>query len=121
MQGGYGGGGGPVCPDGQIPVKKPAYRVWGNGCGTGGLQVSSEFNFTDCCTYTHDVCYGTCGMEKGTCESLFGECMQKVCKEQHGDSKECQQNSGMYTMGTTMMGGGAFKDSQVEACDCVPS
>ena len=30
------------------------------------------------------------------------------------------QNAGMYTMGTTMMGGGAFKESVQEACDCVP-
>jgi len=30
------------------------------------------------------------------------------------------QNAGMYTMGTTMMGGGAFRSSLEEACDCVP-
>lgn len=63
----------------------------------------------------------TCGMPKDKCESLFGECMEKYCADNAGAKMaECKQNAGMYTMGTTMMGGGAFKDSRDEACDCVP-
>jgi len=121
MQGGYGGGDQkPRCGPGETEVTKVDYRPWGNGCGAGGMQVSSEFDFTECCTYTHDVCYATCGMSKATCETLFGDCMKKKCKDEHDDKAECGQNAGMYTMGTTMMGAGAFASSRVEACDCVP-
>ena len=61
-----------------------------------------------------------CGMDKAICESTFGECMNQNCKDDYSDNeKDCMQNAGMYTMGTTMMGGAAFTDSQKEACDCV--
>jgi len=101
-------------------VTKPTYRPWGNGCGAGGIAVSSDYDFTECCTYTHDVCYATCGMPKAKCESLFGECMAKKCKDEHDNNPKCTQGAGTYTMGTTMMGAAAFASSRVEACDCVP-
>jgi len=122
MQGGYGGGPKqPQCPTGQTGVTKRGYRAYGNGCGTGGIKVSSEFDFEECCTYTHDVCYVTCGMEKSRCEELFGECMAKICKDKFGDRQECKSNAGMYTMGTTMMGAKYYKEGQDEACDCIPN
>merc|ERR1711934_362462 len=123
MQSGYGGqeAGKPLCPAGKTPVTKRGYEAYGNGCGTAGISVSSEFNFTSCCTYTHDVCYVTCGMKKANCESEFGDCMNKYCTDNHADRVgECKQNAGMYTMGTTMMGGKYFREGQVEACECVP-
>jgi len=123
LQEGYGGkdAAKPQCPPGQTGVTKQGYQAYGNGCGTAGIKVSSEFDFEDCCTYTHDVCYVTCGMPKSKCESLFGDCMKDYCKKNHPDRlPDCNSNGQMYTMGTTLMGGKYYKEGQDEACDCVP-
>jgi hypothetical protein len=109
------------CPQGEERVPKKAHQPTGNGCGTSAFNVVSErFDFEECCTYTHDVCYSTCGMAKQECEELFSTCLAKTCNN-YTDAKGCHDLAGVYTQVTGLMGGSYWKQGQSEACECLAS
>jgi len=125
LQNGYGGGEKrSLCGSGEGPVTKRGYRAYGNGCGTDMFRISDkQFNFTECCTFTHDVCYVTCGIHKTRCEDEFSQCMRGYCEASFkGENHtQCLQTAGMYTMGTTLLGRAFFEEGQRESCECVPT
>ena len=107
-----------ACPKPLKKMHDPKYKFWSNGCGAAGMNVDSGFNFQPCCD-RHDACYETCGMDKTSCDKLFRGCLNKTCRDKHGDSPECKQNSAMYTVGVSLMGCGSYRSGQEQACLCV--
>ena len=107
-----------ACPK---PLKKfhdPNYKLWSNGCGTAGMNVDNGYNFKPCCD-RHDACYETCGMDKASCDKLFKGCMSKRCRDEHPGDEKCASNSALYTVGVTLMGCGAYRAGQEQACLCI--
>eukprot|EP00937_MAST-01D_sp_MAST-1D-sp2_P001294 g1294.t1 len=113
------------CPDrAHAMVQDPAYQLWSNGCGTGGMNMDVGFGFSPCCD-AHDACYELCGMPKATCDRAFHKCMDKVCAAQPGGkrgkkAKECSSAKGMFTLGVGVFGCGPYMAGQQQACLCVP-
>lgn len=53
-----------------------------NGCGSLGLQISTEYlpvaAMSLCCD-AHDICYDTCNNDKELCDVEFKRCLYKYC------------------------------------------
>lgn len=56
-----------------------------NGCGSLGLQITSDYlpvgDMTKCCD-NHDICYDTCNNNKEVCDMEFKRCLYKYCDNQ---------------------------------------
>lgn len=107
------------CSPGMIAVQNKKKVPESNACSKPpGFEIRGEEDFTYCCD-RHDVCYETCNMNKDYCESEFEKCMKNLCRTNFKKNPECQQAAQMYTMGTSMFGGGAFAESQDQFCTCI--
>ena len=104
------------CKNGGRAFPKKGHKPVANGCGTGGLTVVSDYDFTPCCN-EHDVCYHTCGNEKSDCDRAFADCMMKFCEKQ-ANREQCGGQARMYTMGVGFGGCGPYLSSQEDACTC---
>jgi hypothetical protein len=87
-----------------------------NGCGSGitlppGLD---RYGYTGCCN-GHDICYGTCGRDKNSCDTDFLNCNMGVC---HGDSACVAGAQAMYH---AVQSGGqsAYNGAQATGCGCM--
>ena len=72
-----------LCYVGNAPVSFCDFR--GLACGSGWNEpfvpdAPGGFNFETACQ-NHDDCYGTCGSEKGDCDSQFLKDMMSVCQK----------------------------------------
>ena len=74
----------------------------------------------------HDICYGTCGSNKKTCDSTFLGELNAACdkkfnnfwgKISHG-LDNCYIAAGIYYGAVALGGSGAFNSAQQAACDC---
>lgn len=109
------------CPAGHVPVQHAAKQLESNGCSKpAGISIAGEEDFTYCCD-RHDVGYLTCNMNKAWAETEFKKCLSSLCRTTYKENPHCQQAADMYVFGTTMLGGGAFAESQNDYCSCVPS
>jgi hypothetical protein len=119
-------------PQCQHPVTKIGYVNSYNGCGPaqGLLQkVLPDFpmgaNFRSACN-NHDLCYGTCGSNKGTCDSKFQKALQTACAQKFSGHDPvskiqlgiCSTLADDYWSAVVLGGQGAFDSAQKEACDC---
>jgi RHS repeat-associated protein len=112
------------CPSKQNGV--PTY----NGCGTGsfpGNLVPNNpfpgdiitFPFESSCN-GHDICYGTCGSSKDSCDKAFLNNMLDVCsayKYLPPLYVKCASLALIYYEAVHNFGGGPFKDAQKDACN----
>jgi RHS repeat-associated protein len=131
----------------QCPNNKPS----SNGCGTDGwkgkLVPERPFwmiDFASACN-KHDICYGTCGNDKGTCDREFLGDMQLACELEYGVNeivfpgygaadqllenmrkldprvirhKTCMKLAQAYYTAVSAAGAGPYKDAQTQACKC---
>jgi secretory phospholipase A2 len=104
------------CPA-SSPVKaaRATHKPSFNGCGSGGFKIdTSQWPGVEQCCNEHDICYDTCGKERGACDELFGKCLDKKC----GRNKECGSSASMLKMGSSMLGCQFYLESQRQACEC---
>ena len=121
-------------PLGLIPIPigmSPPGQPIGSGCGDAGTdsKVPDQyvgFNFTRPC-FNHDICYGTCGTNKATCDNNFRNDMLAECKAIPwyqiivGIQNDCIFAANAYYAAVHFLGQGAFCAGQKEACpECTP-
>ena len=79
------------------------------------------FNFTSACA-VHDVCYGTCGMNKLTCDRNFYDTMKDWCENQYPTQRKkrnkCKILANTYYAGVRNFAKGAYCSAQIEAKCC---
>lgn len=67
---------------GSTPKPNRNHVPKANGCGSLGLQISSDYlpvsDMTKCCDL-HDICYDTCNNNKEVCDMEFKRCLYKYC------------------------------------------
>jgi secretory phospholipase A2 len=103
-----------TCKDGSSPFSK-VNRGAGtpNGCGASGSALNDKILgglFTPCCN-NHDVCYGSAGSVKDSCDSNFYNCMWNKCS---GLTKlVCQAQAAAYYQAVSQFGCGAFEGARV--------
>jgi hypothetical protein len=98
------GGGDALVPDCPILF---VFGLIDLGCGC----------FTPACT-THDICYGTCGANKDTCDLNFYNDMVDICNSTCIISGvKCRALAWVYYQAVSNFGQGAFDSAQMEGCD----
>ena len=85
-------------------------------------KVSKErwetYGITECCD-NHDMCYGTCGKDKKTCDRNLVKCMKKKCELVSGTKKkECTEAGAHMEEYTLAAGCGEYMRLQKDGCDC---
>nr|XP_014272967.2 group XIIA secretory phospholipase A2 [Halyomorpha halys] len=114
-----------TCPGGGKAVKNKYYKPVSNGCGPLGLEIDANLPYpemTKCCN-EHDLCYGTCNVDKDNCDLAFKKCLYKICdtaKVEEIILKGCKASAKLLYTGTATMGCKFYLDSQKEACYCKP-
>jgi len=114
-----------ACPK---KVPKEDYSPTYNGCGPDGLDYAipdslpGVYDFYGPCQ-KHDVCYGTCGKTQQQCDDDFLQGMLAYCSQRHGVrwstlGFECRRLAGVYHRAVAGSGLAAWKQAQVEGCDC---
>lgn len=84
-----------------------------------GDIIATRFNFGPCCA-SHDICYGTCGSEKRSCDAAFGACLLAKCDRAPPIVREiCTAFALTFYAAVVELGDGAFCDAQSEACVCL--
>jgi hypothetical protein len=113
----------------QHPAK--AYTPVPNGCGPeNGPSVPNYFYFlniwpphldvfpfVNACN-NHDICYGTLGSNKATCDSHFLSDMQRICADNASSSASYYYCDGLaytYYEAVHLFGQSAFDNAQAEA------
>jgi len=99
-------------------------RVDGNALGAGCGTVKSDAFIPDIlfgidvskACFEHDQSYATCGFDKSTADSNFYNNIMADCGAQGGGMLACNVISGVYFMGVTVLGGGAYKSAQLSSC-----
>jgi secretory phospholipase A2 len=116
------------CPDGGKFQPNPDHKPSSNGCGSLGLEdfltadVLPLEEFVECCD-DHDICYGTCGSDKDTCDLHFKKCLYKKCRAEKDSvskfkHKGCQAGAKVLHAATTTLGCKSFINAQKENCLC---
>lgn len=120
------------CSNGGYPIPRAGYIPTPNGCGTDSTMFTKELakflpSVNECCS-AHDVCYGSCGKSKASCDNKFRKCLNDVCsvakevakavgsKFDVKDMCEVAGNSLFTIVAST--GCTAYKAAQNEACFC---
>ena len=76
------------------------------------------FGIEQCC-HEHDVCYGTCGKPKKTCDRKLVECMTRKCGGGGGVEGEACMNAARHMEEYSQVAGcGEYKRLQTDGCDC---
>jgi hypothetical protein len=67
----------------------------------------------------HDICYQTCGISKGVCDSYFGDDMNNACE---GNSPlcyiVCEAQRTIYWAAVSICGETAYETDQLRVCAC---
>lgn len=67
---------------GQKPVRNRNHIPSSDGCGSLGIEISTEYlpieQMTKCCD-NHDICYDTCNSGKEVCDLEFKRCLYNYC------------------------------------------
>lgn len=111
-----------TCPN-RVP--RQGYKATFNGCGSADFDVPDAvpgvFDFTSACNI-HDICYDTCNNDKLECDQLFHELMLLHCRSTHSPLdptlRYCLQAADLYYAGVVVGAGSAYRDAQMNACDC---
>lgn len=111
------------CPGGRVP--KEDYTPLVNGCGPQDSvdlvpDIPGGFPFVGACA-EHDVCYGTCGSDRATCDRNFHDRMLQVCESVLIPSDSvvsCYALAYLYFKAVDLGGADPFAQGQVEGCDC---
>jgi secretory phospholipase A2 len=113
------------CPDGKsiIQVIQPT----SNGCGpelkNGFAQALNKIGkalldkFQECCNH-HDICYGTCGNDRNTCDSDFKQCMKKECNGNKVKKFICNKEADALYGIVDKFGEKIFTPAQDKKCKC---
>ncbi|XP_021964227.1 group XIIA secretory phospholipase A2 [Folsomia candida] len=108
-----------ACADGAIPIwnGNPPTK---NGCGSGWYspilnQVVTSL--TIMCCNGHDICYGTCGYAKTTCDTAFSSCLKTMC-DNFPEEGICIR--GIMSFFVEKFGCSAYTGAQGESCICTP-
>jgi RHS repeat-associated protein len=128
---------------------KVTYAPKSNGCGPanpkwlnwiipeGFFPNLGGYNFGPACD-AHDICYGTCGSDKNTCDSRFLTDMKSQCDKwvdrlygaggafgwigsgllKESDRRVCYLDAGSFHFAVSKGGQDAFRVAQKEACKC---
>uniref|UniRef100_A0A1B6C5G7 Uncharacterized protein n=1 Tax=Clastoptera arizonana TaxID=38151 RepID=A0A1B6C5G7_9HEMI len=113
-----------LCPNGFKPVRNKFYKPQSNGCGVNGFKIELDplpsKPMTKCCN-AHDICYGTCGSSKDTCDMEFKQCLYNICDNLGtvGNSLGCKTAAKMLYSGTNVLGCTFYKDAQKQSCYCL--
>ena len=69
------------CPSNRKKIPNKKHEATPNGCGAYGFKLYLDHlpGIEKCCDQ-HDICYGTCNKKKQYCDSAFGSCLTKYCK-----------------------------------------
>ena len=95
-----------------------------NGCGAkGGQKFPDSYmglvDFTGCCN-DHDICYGTCGRDKGVCDKNLGDCMRSKCEQAlkyvYHEKVLCKTMADAYEKAVSDWGNSAFEAGQDSGC-----
>ena len=106
---------------------KRGYKPSVNGCGAeGGMNFPDSYfglvNFTSCCN-SHDVCYGSCGADKGRCDENLSECMARACDRYFflpiawHERRSCRAMARIYGFALKTWGTPAYESAQDESCE----
>merc|ERR1712137_188713 len=92
------------CPPGTTSSPRAGHKPSSNGCGSGGISISGQFDMTTCCD-KHDVCYDTCNSSKETCDTEFLQCLDEFCKDTTKVPRiirdSCSQQATLYAVGAS--------------------
>src|SRR5262249_11248383 len=103
------------CPPYAVSAK--CCKPTANGCGPeGGIkypEVWNGHNFKTACN-GHDVCYGTCGKSKSSCDAQFWLDLVLTCNL----DPACQSIAFIYYTAVSLEGQGAYREAQKRSCDC---
>jgi hypothetical protein len=113
-----------LCPN-RVPTTNPNYTPTANGCGAeGGRKFPNRWGlakFKPACD-AHDVCYGTCLIDKAICDEAFGEGLIAACEAAYGSFprllQRCKEVANSYLLGVLEGGASAYETAQKKACDC---
>ncbi|KXS20902.1 hypothetical protein M427DRAFT_51858 [Gonapodya prolifera JEL478] len=108
----------PLCSGNYLhAVTKPnAPPQTTNGCGASGKfgGLVPEYKFRSCCN-AHDLCYGSCGSQKSTCDSNFYNCNKSKCSWW---DVSCKGLAATYYEAVKNFGCGPFENAQKGRCTC---
>ncbi|XP_011301579.1 group XIIA secretory phospholipase A2 [Fopius arisanus] len=113
------------CPSGLTPKPNKNHVPQSNGCGSLGIEISSEYlplsEMTKCCDQ-HDICYDTCNNDKEKCDLEMKRCLYKYCESYQTTGvtivNTCKGAAKMLFTGTTALGCKSYLDAQKNACWC---
>ncbi|KFD63274.1 hypothetical protein M514_10849 [Trichuris suis] len=117
-----------LCPQGLSLVRnQSAPHPKSDGCGSYGLTIPQMFLplVTACCD-GHDLCYGTCGVRRSTCDRQFKTCLDSICANvtEHpemfpeSDPEACRAKARLFDALVTKFGCSAFLSAQARYCYC---
>jgi len=96
-----------------------------NGCGSAGSEwVPDSFpggvDFSSACN-NHDICYGTCGSSKGTCDDSLRQDMRDACDAGLSywnipGRAACYATAHTYYLAVREAGSDPFKEAQDNHC-----
>jgi len=98
-----------------------------NGCGPQGSsfrppQGFGDVDFVPSCDQ-HDICYGTCGSSRLSCDTKLGQDIADACKAHYGTASPlrlaaCLSTAVVYEAAVTYGGAGAWLNGQKKDCEC---
>ncbi len=120
------------CFEYRTKIPKKNYTPTSNGCGSddiiGGVIPNSSFgaSFKKDCN-NHDICYGTCGKTKDSCDKMFYNDLMKTCHAIGFTNAvdvlltiQCNDQAAIYYKAVVFAAGSAYQDAQSEACVWAP-
>jgi hypothetical protein len=109
------------CRKGLTAVKNDSYTPTSNGCRSKGGSVISAKDcpyLTDCCN-AHDICYGTFGQTKSSCDATFRACNNQAPSDMSTSLQErCKRSGARMSSKVRFSGCFSYKRAQGRATIC---
>ena len=125
------------CCEYRTTIQKEDYTPSYDGCGSGMNEAFvPDGAFLPACIQ-HDICYGTCGTKRATCDNQFKQNLYSICEalEQEWRSRPrydfigdlvhgsglylatCKRIANTYYEVVNLLGETPFEDAQNKACE----
>jgi len=109
------------CGKGKKAVKNEAYTPSATGCSSKGGSAASMRDcpyLTGCCN-AHDICYGTFGQSKSTCDATFKSCTKRTPVDMSTSiQSKCKRTGSEMWYRVNRRGCAAYRRGQSAATIC---
>jgi len=104
-------------------LPRPSHTPTSNGC-SNSPDTYRAANFLPCCN-AHDICYDTCGTNKGVCDGNFMQCLVRACRTAYpvppasnsSSLAACLRRAQLYHQAASYFCA-FWEDAQAHACMC---